>query len=49
MNEKINIFKFYIEIKDNNQKFVDYFEKYYIYLSKISLNSFIKSVIDHKF
>ena len=39
----------YIEIKDNNEKFVDYFEKYSNYLSKITLNSFTKSVIDHKF
>ena len=31
------------------KKIVDYFEKYYVYLTKISLNSFIKSVIDHKF
>ena len=48
-DDKIKIFNFYIEIKDNNEKFVDYFDKYYIYLSKISLNSFTKSVIDHKF
>ena len=48
-NDKLKIFNLYIENKDNNQKIVDYFEKYYIYLTKISLNSFIKSVIDHKF
>ena len=48
-NDKLKIFNLYIENKDNNQKIVDYFEKYYIYLSKISLNSFIKSVIEHKF
>ena len=47
--EKINIFKLFIEIKDNDEKFLDYFEKYSIYLSKISLNSFTKSVLDHKF
>ena len=47
--EKINIINLYIEIKDNNEKFVDYFEKYSIYLSKITLNSFTKSVRDHKF
>ena len=48
-NDKLKIFNFYIENKDNNQKIVDYFEKYYVYLTKISLNSFIKSVIEHKF
>ena len=49
INDKLKIFNLYIENKDNNQKIVDYFEKYYVYLTKISLNSFIKSVIDHKF
>ncbi len=48
-DDKIKIFNIYIEIEDNNQKFVDYFDKFYIYLSKITLNSFTKSVIDHKF
>jgi len=48
-NDRLKIFNFYIENKDNNQKIVDYFEKYYVYLTKISLNSFIKSVIEHKF
>ena len=48
-NDKVEIFKIYIEIKDNNQKLVEYFDKLYIYLSKITLNSFTKSVIDHKF
>ena len=48
-DDKLKIFNLYIENKDNNHKIVDYFEKYYIYLTKISLNSFIKSVIDHKF
>ncbi len=47
--DKSKIFNFYIEIKDNNEKFVDYFDKYYIYLSKTSLNSLTKSVIEHKF
>ena len=47
--KKINILNLYIEINDNNEKFLDYFEKYSNYLSKISLNSFTKSVIDHKF
>ena len=47
--EKSRIFNLYIEIKDNEEKFVEYFDKYYIYLSKISLNSLTKSVIEHKF
>ena len=47
--EKLRIFNFYIEIKDNKEQFVEYFDKYYIYLSKISLNSLTKSVIEHKF
>ncbi len=49
LEQKINIFSFYIEIKDNSEKFLDYFEKYSNYLTNISLNSFTKSVIDHKF
>ena len=49
LKQKINIINLYIEIKDNNEKFVEYFEKYSNYLSKITLNSFTKSVIDHKF
>ena len=47
--KKINILNLYIEINDNNEKFLDYFEKYSNYLSKISLNSFTKSVREHKF
>ena len=47
--QKIDILKIFIEINDNNEKFLDYFEKYLNYLSKITLNSFTKSVIDHKF
>ena len=47
--QKMDILKIFIEIKDNNEKFIDYFENYSNYLSKITLNSFTKSVIDHKF
>ena len=49
MKHKINILNLYIEIKDNNEKFIDYFDKYSNYLLKIPLNSFAKSVIDHRF
>jgi len=47
--QKINILRLYIDIKENNEKFLEYFEKYSDYLLKITLNSFTKSVIDHKF
>ena len=49
MKQKNDILSLYIEIKDNNEKIIDYFEKYSNYLSKIPLNSLTKSVIDHKF
>ncbi len=48
-DDKVRIINIYIEINDNNQKIVDYFDKYYIYLTKISFNSFTKSVLEHKF
>ena len=48
-NKKMNILNLYIETKHNNEKFLDYFENYTNYLSEITLNSFTKSVIDHKF
>ena len=47
--QKIKILKVFLEIKDNDEKFLDYFENYSNYLSKISLNSFTKSVLEHKF
>ena len=49
LNEKIVILNFYIEIKDNNEKFIDYFDRYSLYLSKKTLNSFTKSVLEHRF
>ena len=48
-DEKNTVLKYFIEINDNNENFVDYFIKYTKYLSKTSLNSFTKSVINHKF
>ena len=48
-DEKKITFKFFIEINDNNENFVDYFINYTNYLSKTSLNSFTKSVINHNF
>ena len=47
--DKSKIINFYIEIEDNNEKIVDYFDKYFIYLSKIPFNSLTKSVLEHKF
>ena len=49
LKKKIGIINLYIEIKDNDEKLVEYFEKYSNYLSKITLNSFTKSVLEHKF
>ena len=49
LNKKMSILKLYIEIKDNNEKFIDYFDRFSIYLREITLNSLTKSVIDHKF
>ena len=47
--QKMDLLKLFIEINDNDEKFLDYFENYSNYLSKITLNSFTKSVRDHKF
>ena len=48
-NEKFEIVKKYINLKNNDYRLVKYFDKYVNYLSKNSLNSFAKSVIDHRF
>ena len=48
-DEKNTVLKSFIKMNDNNENFVDYFIKYTKYLSKTSLNSFTKSVINHKF
>ena len=48
-DEKNTVLKYFIEINDNNENFVDYFIKYTKYFLKTSLNSFTKSVINHKF
>ena len=47
--KKVDIFNSFLEIGDNSKIFVEYFDNYLKYLSKLSLNSFTKSVIDHKF
>jgi len=48
-NEKLNILGFFIKLDDKGDKLVDYFNNFQEYLSKNSLNSFTKSVINHKF
>ena len=49
VEKKKDIIQLYIKINDNNEKFLEYFDKYSNYLSKIPFNSFTKSVIDHRF
>ena len=44
LEQKIKILKVFLEIKDNDEKFVGYFEKYSNYLSKITLNSFQRGI-----
>ena len=48
-DKKGDILGFYYNLKDNHQKIVNYFNNFEIYLSKTTLNSFTKSVINHKF
>ena len=47
--KKGEILSFYYNLKDNHLKIVNYFNNFEIYLSKTSLKSFTKSVINHKF
>jgi len=47
--KKGEILSFYYKLKDNHLEIVNYFNNYEIYLSKTSLKSFTKSVINHKF
>ena len=47
--KKGEILGFYYKLKDNHLKIVSYFNNFEIYLSKTSLKSFTKSVINHKF
>ena len=46
---KGEILGFYYNLKDNDLKIVNYFNNFEIYLSKTTLKSFTKSVINHKF
>ena len=47
--EKNNILNNFLKIDDNSKIFVRYFNNYLKYISNLSLNSFTKSVIEHKF
>ena len=47
--KKGEILGFYYKLKDNHLEIVNYFNNFEIYLSKTSLKSFTKSVINHKF
>ena len=47
--QKGEILSFYYKLKDNHLQFVNYFNNFEIYLSKTSLKSFTKSVINHRF
>ena len=46
---KINIMKKYLNIGNNINYYVDYFEKYRFFLLNNSLNSFTKDIISFKF
>ena len=47
--KKGEICGFYYRLKDNRVKIVNYFDSFEIYLSKTTLKSFTKSVLNHKF
>ena len=44
-HNKIGIFKFYIDDMENYENYVDYFEKYRIFLSKNTFNRLSKDII----
>ena len=47
--KKGEILGFYYDLKGNQLKIVNYFNDFEDYLSKTTLKSFTKSVINHKF
>ena len=49
LNEKLVFFKNYINLDKESSFYVDYFEKYTVYLSKKTFNYFTKDVISLKF
>ena len=48
-DEKIDFFSNFIDVTYENSFYIDYFNKYSIYLTKKSFNYFTKEVISHKF
>ena len=48
-NEKIDFFSKFLEVTNKNTFYIEYFNKYSIYLTKKSFNYFTKDVISHKF
>ena len=48
-NEKVDFFSKFLDVTYENSFYVDYFNKYSIYLTKKSFNYFTKEVISHKF
>ena len=48
-DEKIDFFSNFIDVTYENSFYIDYFNKYSIYLKKKSFNYFTKDVISHKF
>ena len=46
IKDKITIFKFYIERSNNYENFVDYFEKYRIFLSKNTFKNLSKDILN---
>ena len=49
LNEKLDFFNNYINLDKESSFYVDYFEKYTVYLSKKTFNYFTKDVISLKF
>ena len=47
--QKVNFFSNFIDVNKDSTFFVNYFNKYALYLSKKSFNYFTKVVISHKF
>jgi len=49
LNKKLDFFSKYVDVDKESYFYVDYFNKYALYLSKNSFNYFTKDVISHKF
>jgi len=48
-NKKVDFFSKFLDVTYENSFYIDYFNKYSIYLTKKSFNYFTKEVISHKF